>query len=181
MIVNKKAEQWGASRYSEELDALRISVKPHQVAHTEQMRFDFSAVTADSASIDFSWAETGLSFEIRFDTLAIAGEQARREVGADGASEAGAFGVWADYFYKQGTNTAEALTWANAAVEASESYWSVAMQARLLARGGNKVQALAAGKKAVKMGTKALAESPNRRMQASLDELTKELRGWAGM
>ena len=180
VILNKQAEQWGAYRYDKEQDAVRFSVQPRKIAHTEQMRFDFSEVTSDSVSVDFSWAETGVSMEIRFDTLAIAGEQARREVAADDSSDAGAASQWASYFYQKESNTAEALTWAKKAATGSPNYWNAALLARLLARNGDSMQAIKAAKHAVQMGTEALAARPNDRMQADLKDLTEQLKSWSG-
>ncbi len=180
VIINKEAEQWGAYRYKEEQDALRIDVQPKQAAHSEQMRFEFSNVTADSATLSLHWAETVVPIEIGFNTLAIAKEQARREVAADDSSDAGAASQWASYFYQQESNTDEALTWAKAAATGSPNYWNAALLARLLARSGDKAQAITAAKHAVQMGTKALAERPNNRMKGDMKELAEQLKSWSG-
>ncbi len=180
VIINKQAEQWGAFRYSEDQDAARFEVAPQRVAHTEQMRFEFSDVTADSATLSLLWDTTAVPFEIRFDTPAIAREQARREVAAADADNTRAASQWAAYFYQQESNTAEALAWAKKAATGSPNYWNAALLARLLARNGDSMQAIQAAKHAVQLGTEALAARPNDRMKGDLKELTEQLKSWSG-
>lgn len=64
IIFNKKAEQWGAYDYSEEDDALRVTVKPQADTHHEWMQFDFEDLNATSATIVLRWEKVKVPFKI---------------------------------------------------------------------------------------------------------------------
>ncbi|MEM9860783.1 MAG: DUF2911 domain-containing protein [Myxococcota bacterium] len=54
LILNRDAEQWGASRYDESRDAARVTVTPAAHAATEEMTF------ADDGGLFLRWAETSV-------------------------------------------------------------------------------------------------------------------------
>lgn len=61
VIFNKTAEQWGAFKYDEAQDALRVQVSPEKSSSmTEKLTFDI----AESGEVTFMWADTKLSFEV---------------------------------------------------------------------------------------------------------------------
>ena len=178
IILNKQAKQWGSMRHDAEQDALRADATVAEVPHVEQFTIGFSDVSSDSATVGLAWEESHASFEIEFDTHAIAKVMAKEEVAADNADSGAAFS-WANYFYQEGIDDGQALEWANRSVKERSSYWAVALQARLLARTGSTSDAIVAAKKAAELGAKSQEERPNARLQADLDKLTEELKSWA--
>jgi hypothetical protein len=177
IVFNRQAEQWGAYRHDGEQDAVRIQAAPEKHHFMELMTFAFPAVSADAATVHLHWAETMVAFEIRFDTAAIAAQQAEAEIAAEGAGSSSA-ASWAGYFYQQGTHEAAALQWAEAAATENESYATVALKARLLARNGNYGEAATAAVQAIALGATAQAATPNPRMQGDMEQLRKEMDDW---
>lgn len=62
IIFNSVSDQWGAYRYKESKDALRVSASPEKHAQTEKMTF-----TLDSKNnmVHLDWATTRVSFAIK--------------------------------------------------------------------------------------------------------------------
>lgn len=61
VIFNRVAEQWGAFRYDEAQDALRVTVEPQtEVPMHEQFEIRFTAVSDASATMTLHWDRTGV-------------------------------------------------------------------------------------------------------------------------
>lgn len=60
IIFNKTWKDWGAYKYKEEDDVLRVKVKPSETAATEQMTF-----TVDNGAVHLSWDKTKVSFKVQ--------------------------------------------------------------------------------------------------------------------
>lgn len=176
LIFNQEAEQWGAYQYKPEEDALRLEVKPETAPHAEMLTFGFSDVDSDSAQVSLHWETVRVPFVVEFDTPTIALEKAR--AAAKDPSQSRQMWGWANYFLEQGEHLDEALAWADAVVEQNESYWSVALQARLQAANGKHEAAVATAEKALELGEKAQAEDPNPFMQTNMDNLKSEMEEW---
>ena len=65
VVFNKTAEQWGAFRYDEAQDALRVSVPAEASPNTVEMfEVAFDDVTDASADLVFAWDRTRVSVPI---------------------------------------------------------------------------------------------------------------------
>lgn len=176
VIFNKEAEQWGAFQYNQEEDALRVEVSPESATHAEMFTIGFSDVDSDSAQVNLHWKETSVPFVVKFDTPSIAIEQARED--AKGEDNGRTMWSWASYFLQEEQHLDEALGWATEVAEGNESYWTVALKARLQAAGGNAEAAKATAAKALELGEKAQAENPNPFMKTNMETLQGEMEEW---
>lgn len=64
LIFNAVPNQWGAYRYDESQDALRVEVMPEQAPHMEWLAFYFDELTATSGEAVLHWATTRVPFTI---------------------------------------------------------------------------------------------------------------------
>ena len=56
LIFNRTAEQWGAFRYDEAQDALRVAVTPEAFPHTQELfTVSFDHITDDGATMLLGW------------------------------------------------------------------------------------------------------------------------------
>lgn len=183
VIFNREAEQWGAFQYNQEEDALRVDVAPQTVHHHELFTIAFTEVTADSAVLNLVWDETRVPVELAFDTLALAFEKAQadfaqaREEGSDPQIGQRVW-AWAGYFLNQGKHQEEALEMASWLASQREIYWTVALEARLLAATGQTEKAIATAQKAMELGQQAQESNPNPGMARSMEQLAGELEEW---
>jgi hypothetical protein len=59
VIFNKVAEQWGAFRYDDDKDALRVSVVPKPAEHVESMEFQI-----EGSSVVLRWEKLAVPFTV---------------------------------------------------------------------------------------------------------------------
>lgn len=64
LIFNTEANQWGAYRYDESKDALRIDVTPEEGPHMESLAYYFEELSATSGTAVLHWATTRVPFTI---------------------------------------------------------------------------------------------------------------------
>jgi hypothetical protein len=64
LIFNKQAEQWGAYRYEEAQDALRVSVEAMKVPQQEWLSYTFDELTDTSARCQLRWEDVAVPFTI---------------------------------------------------------------------------------------------------------------------
>ncbi|MFZ9660708.1 MAG: DUF2911 domain-containing protein [Chitinophagaceae bacterium] len=60
IIFNKSWKEWGAFRYKQEEDVLRVKVKPSETSATEKMTF-----TVANGTVQLSWEKTKVSFKVQ--------------------------------------------------------------------------------------------------------------------
>lgn len=64
VIFNNTAQQWGAFRYDEAEDALRVTVEPVEAPMQEQFQIRFEDADADSATMLLHWGTVGVPVEV---------------------------------------------------------------------------------------------------------------------
>lgn len=160
VALSKTAEAWGAFTYSAENDAARVEVTPRKAPHTEWMDFDVENLTPRSADLVIRWAELAVPLPFEVDTDRIVTSRVTNALfgGADYCAETGGC-----------AETAEA--WANLITEASPSFWSWRLKARVHHAQGEAAEAAAAARQAL-----AAAEGMENAPPATYVEV---LRGWA--
>lgn len=60
LIFNTEAKQWGAYKYDESKDALRIEVEPEEIDHMESLTYTID----DSGIVHLKWANTAVGFQV---------------------------------------------------------------------------------------------------------------------
>lgn len=175
VIFNRDAEQWGASRHDPAADALRIDVKPRRAPFRERFAIGFPDVGIDSTAVSLRWEEIELLFDIQFDVREATLERAREFVLHASPDQGQMVWNWAHYCYQNRLALGEALEWARELAESSPMYWTLALEARLLAANGHPQEAAAAAERALaRVGTEA--GQPGIEDDAAL--LTAELTDW---
>jgi tetratricopeptide (TPR) repeat protein len=70
LIFSRKWDAWGSFFYNEKDDALRVKVKPQPIDKpVENLKFEFSGQTPNSAVIALSWDKLSLPFKVEVDYL----------------------------------------------------------------------------------------------------------------
>ncbi|WP_246011890.1 DUF2911 domain-containing protein [Chryseotalea sanaruensis] len=60
IIFNSEAKQWGAYKYNDENDVLRVNVKPGKAEFTELF-----TISVDKGSVNILWENTSASFKVK--------------------------------------------------------------------------------------------------------------------
>jgi hypothetical protein len=170
MILNRKADQWGAFFYQAKDDLMRFDVRPVAGTHTEWMAFTIDTKTPESAVVELAWEKLRVSFTIDVDVSDIVWASIDSAL-ADRAANWETWHQAARYSLDTGERTAEALKWIDRAMALEETFWNHEVKARLLHREGRTREALPLIDQAMKL---ALGKAP----QGYLDGLAQTRQEW---
>jgi Protein of unknown function (DUF2911) len=151
LIFNKDADQWGSYKYDQAKDVLRIQVKPQENALQELLTFAFPVVQADKATVTLSWEKVQIPFTIETNTMTKAAANIKKAID-DMTNWRTPYNA-ANYAFTFNTdNKAEANQWIDKSISLKETYWNLRLKAAMLARDGNKKEAISLAEKAVQLG-----------------------------
>ena len=146
LIFNKdiNAQEYN---YSQEKDALRVTVKPVTVAKTEAFTIDFSGLTDSTADMNISWADKKIVAPIMVETAKMV-ETAITKASNDNA---GAMRTAADYLSSKG-KLEQALKMVNTSIAGAETFRNLWSKAQIMSKLGNYAEALPLAQKALTLG-----------------------------
>jgi hypothetical protein len=170
MILNRKAEQWGAFYYQAKDDLLRFDVHPVAGELTEWMTFAIDTKTPESAVVELAWEKLRVPFTIEADVSGIVWASIDSALADKGANWE-TFHQAARYSLDTGERSAEALKWIDRATALQENFYNHEVKARLLHRQGRTREALPLIDKAMKL---ALGKAP----QGYVDGLAQTRKEW---
>lgn len=156
IILSKHLEWWGASGYDEAEDALRFEVPvKHPSSHYETFTISFSDFTSNSANLNMKWEHTKAMFNIESEVDSKVMADIKASVIDSTPENAGVYFQAASYYYETERDNKTALNWVNKAIEGSEreQYWVFHLKAKLLARLGEKNEAIKTAKKSIELAT----------------------------
>jgi hypothetical protein len=152
VVISRQKELWGAFAYDSTQDVLRVRVKPEPAEFTEWMDFEFDSLTAKSARLSMRWEKLRVAVNIGVNTEAVVLAQARKLVpeakGDDWTTPYQAARYSLDNSLG---NTEEATAWLEKSIQARGTIQNMGYKARLLAKDGKKVEAVALAEKAVQL------------------------------
>jgi hypothetical protein len=151
VILNKKPDQPGtATEYKQDLDLLRVQLKPTAAPFRERMAFIFSNMTDDKASLDLEWEKLRLSIPIGVGTA----QQAQKNI--ENAVDNGwrPYANAARYMLETKKDYDTGLKYVDQSLAIKEDWFNTWIKAQLLAAKGNLKDAVAAGEKAEALGEK---------------------------
>jgi len=154
VILNKNWEVWGTGDYKEEEDQLRFKVKPSATKATESFTIGISNVKDDKCSIDISWDELMVSFEVDANSR----EQAIANIDKEIKSLENPFRVYnssARYYVDNGIELEKALEYATKSVEYEARFWNVYTLSLAQAANGNYKEAMETAERSKKLAEEA--------------------------
>jgi VCBS repeat-containing protein len=133
--------------YSQEKDALRVTVKPVTVAKTEAFTIDFSGLSDSTADMNITWADKKIVAPIMVETSKMV-ETAITKASNDNA---GLMRNAADYLSSKGKFD-QALKMVNTSIAGAETFRNVWAKAQIVSKMGNFAEALPLAQKALALG-----------------------------
>lgn len=171
VIFNDEPNQWGAYEYDADQDVLRVEVTPESTERTwEMMTFVFEDVSDTEGQAVLYWADTKVPVTISVDTPSLVLEGADEAV-QNADSWQPPF-QYAAYALQSETRLEDALDWIDRSVEMEETFYNLAVKARLLAATGNHDDAVSVGEQALAEG-EAMDD-----MAEGVEELREEIESW---
>ncbi len=133
--------------YSQEKDALRVTVKPVTVAKTEAFTIDFSGLSDSTADMNITWSDKKIVAPITVETSKMI-EAAINKASNDNA---GVMRTAADYLSSKG-KLDQALKMVNTSIAGAENFRNLWTKAQIMSKLGNYAEALPLAQKALALG-----------------------------
>lgn len=149
LILNKVANMSGTYGYDEKEDLMRFKVTPmNKTEKTETFTIDFANMKLDQTTIQLSWENTVVSFNVTSEYDAVLTKDIEKTMAKDGRP----FHQAAGYYYENKKDMKLALEWANKAVEMNPTaYWSLMLKANIQYELNDKKGAIASAEQVLKM------------------------------
>jgi len=158
VIVYKDLNLSSVANYNQSNDVARIKVTPVTLAESvETFTIDINDIRDNSATLNLIWEKTRVPVKIELD-LNTALVLRIEELMASSESRKPYYQA-ASYYFENGLDLAKARKWIDAAVAERETYYIVHLQAKILAKQGEKEKAVAAAKRSTELAVKA--DGPN--------------------
>jgi hypothetical protein len=136
VIFSKNHTSWGSFFYREDEDALRVKVKPEQIALREWLLYDFVSRKSDAAVLALEWEKLRIPVKIGVDVHAIVLASARDELrSVQGFSWLGWYDA-ARYCFDNNINSEEAMKWINRSIAAEENFTNLSLKSQMLEKEG---------------------------------------------
>jgi hypothetical protein len=159
VIFSKDLNAQSAADYKQESDAARVPAKP--VALTmpaETFTIGFEDLRADSATLYFEWDKTRAPLKLTTHDVEKVSKGIEAAVKGGKPQEPGFYYSAASFYLDQNKDLPQALKWVDQALEKNPTaYFMHYKKAQILAKMGNKTEAIAAAEKSIEI----LKANPN--------------------
>ncbi len=146
LIFSKNNGAWGSYFYDQKDDALRVTVKPQQLAQSvEWLKYEFINQTDNSATIALMWEKLMIPFKVEVDVVNAQLDIFRRELLTDKGFTWTTWNQAANYALQRNVNLNEALLWADSATSTTfggnTNFQAWATKAQILEKLGRSAEA----------------------------------------
>jgi tetratricopeptide (TPR) repeat protein len=158
-IILSKNLQASAAEYKQENDAARVTAKPILIGMpAETFTIGFEDLRANSATFYIEWDKTRVPVKLTTNDVEKVMQGIDTAVKSGKEQEAGFYYSAASFYLDQNKDLPQALKWVDQAIEKNpKAYFMQFKKAQILAKLGNKKEAIAAAEKSIEL----LKASPN--------------------
>ncbi len=176
IIFQKAAKQWGAYTYDQKNDVARVTVKPVALpTAVETLTIDFGDIRDDSATLNITWEKTRVPVKLELDLASTLVPQIEAAVASTDKKSAGFYFSAAGFYYDHNLDQKKALAWINEATAGDKpAFYMVHLKAKILAKLGNKSEAIAAANQSKTLAI--AAEGPQSPFIRQNDDLVASLK-----
>ena len=153
IIISKDATVSQPNNYKQENDVVRVQADVVKTPFTvENFTINFADFTGSSCNVEMMWENTYVKFAITAGTDAKVMKQIDNAMNKDNKPYFNA----ASYYYDNGKDLNQALSWVNKALETNkEAFWMYMLKARIHLKLGDKTASRAAATTTIDLATKA--------------------------
>ncbi len=154
VIINKGSDQWGTYKYDEKNDVVRFAVKPISIGSpVETLTIDIEDIKDESAEMRLVWDKTKVPIKLEVNFVDKLTKQIEAEMASDKKDKP--YFQAANFWFNHDKDLSQAKKWVDAAVAEKDAFYIVHLQAKILAKLGDKAGALAAAKHSTELAQKA--------------------------
>ncbi len=168
VIFSRDSGAWGSFFYDPAHDARRVQTKWEDAPFCEQLAYEFTAVTKNSAVLALHWEKKRIPLRLMVDTDAAVVAGLKRELTSAKGFQAQAWVDASTYLVQNNLDLNLALEWADAAVNRAfvgrRNFATLSNQAAVLGKVGRDDEAMKVMDEAVKYGTAGEIHQYGRRL-----------------
>lgn len=139
--------------YDESNEVLRVNVESMELPMSiESFSIGFNNLRDDHADLMISWEKTIVSVKIEVEVEKTVMASIERTMAGPSGND---FRAAALYYYNNGKDLDQALTWINKSLEGGERFWIVTNKAQILAKMGRNDEAATTAKRAIELAKEA--------------------------
>lgn len=154
VIINKEAEQWGAYKYDEKDDVVRIKAKPVEIDRSvETFAFNIDNIKDNSSELVMVWDKVKVPINIEVNYADKLRSQIDAVMDSDNAKKP--YFQAAMYYFNNNLDLQKAKKWVDAAIAERDAHYIVYLKAEILKKLGDKEGAIAAAKYSRELAVKA--------------------------
>lgn len=153
MLYNDLTLGGNVGGYDEAQEAARFTVDAQMIDHsTETFNILIDHITTNSAVIALMWGNYYVPLKMEVDTDTRVMNSIEKTMAGPAAGD---YYAAASYYYEAGKDASQALKWVQKANEGSPRYWTVRLEANLLARLGMYDKAIATAERSSELAREA--------------------------
>lgn len=153
IVLSKRTDLWGAFKYDEKDDLVRVKARPIALAENiETFTIGINNISDESATLQLDWEKTRVPVVIKVDYAAQLMSEIEKTMSGPEANKP--YHQAAQFYFDHGHDLARAREWVETATKENPgAYWSLHLQAKILAKLGDKAGAIAAAKKSIALAS----------------------------
>lgn len=153
IIITKDVNVTSPAAYKAENDVVRLDASVTKLPSAiESFTINFADISSAATTVELMWDKTYVSFPISTNTEARVMKQIDDAMNKDNKP----YFSSAQYYYDNGKDLNQALTWVNKAVESNkDAFWMYILKARIHAKLNDKASAKTAANTVIELATKA--------------------------
>jgi hypothetical protein len=153
VIIHKDTKS-SVFQYNPTNDLVRFKVTPVKLAKpVETFTVDINDIRDDSATINLVWEKTRVPIKLELDLVNMLVPQIEAAMAAPGEKKP--YYQAALFYYDHGLDLQKASKWVDAAIAGNETYYTVHLKAKILAKLGDKKGATVAAKRSSELAIQA--------------------------
>jgi hypothetical protein len=153
-IILNKNTTGNALAYDASNEVARVESPSVQIGENiETFSIMVNSIRDDSARIDLIWEHTAVPIRLTLDLVGALGPKIEAAMSAEGGNKP--YYQAAMFYYDHNLDMQKAKTWIEAATKSNETYYTVHLKAKILAKLGDKEGAIAAAKRSSELASKA--------------------------
>jgi tetratricopeptide (TPR) repeat protein len=159
VIISKDLNAQSVADYKQEADAARVTAKPMVLATAvETFTIGFEDLRANAATLYLEWDKTRVPVSLATNDVEKVSKGIDAAIKSGKPQEPGFYYSAASFYFDQNKDLPQALKWVDQAIEKNpKAYFMQYKKAQILAKMGNKKEALAAATKSIEL----LQAAPN--------------------
>lgn len=142
IIFSKNYSAWGSYFYKPDEDVLRVDVNTTIIPFVEQLTYDFTDVTKNSAKLSLNWEKKQIPIEIKVDITKVVLADVRKKLEGQAGFNRQSWEQAANFSMNNGGDLDEALGWINNAISgqfySQKTFGNVSIKAQILNKQGKK-------------------------------------------